>query len=48
MKVAGPQTVNRSELTAILYALRVARVDQPLILYTDCKVSLDKIRAWVL
>ena len=48
MKVAGPQTVNRAELTAILYALRVARVDQPLILYTDSKVSLDKIRAWVL
>ena len=30
------------------FALRVARVDQPLILYTDSKVSLDKIRAWVL
>ena len=48
MKVAGPQTVNRAELTAILHAVCVARVDLPLVLYTDSKVSLDKISAWVM
>jgi ribonuclease HI len=47
MKVSGPQTVNRSELTAILAVLEALPPDEYISIYTDSKCSTHKITAWI-
>ena len=46
MKVAGPQTVNRAEMTAILAALQDVGDGTDCSIYTDSKVSIQNIRRW--
>ena len=46
MKVAGPQSVNRAELTAILAVLQDMSDDTDCTIYTDSKVSIQNIQRW--
>ena len=46
MKVAGPQTVNRAEMTAILAALQDVGDGADCSIYTDSKVSIQNIKRW--
>ena len=46
MKVAGPQTVNRAEMTAILAALQDVGDGTDCSIYTDSKVSIQNIQRW--
>lgn len=46
MKVMGPQTVNRAELTAIYAVLQDMAPSKDLVVYTDSKVAIQKLAAW--
>ena len=46
MKVAGPQTVNRAEMTAILAALQDVGNHTDCTIYTDSKVAIQGIAKW--
>ena len=46
MKVRGPQTVNRAELTAIYAALQDTRPDRDLVVYSDSKLAIQKLTTW--
>jgi ribonuclease HI/exonuclease III len=46
MKVAGPQTVNRAEMTAILAALQDVGDGTDCSIYTDSKVSIQNVKRW--
>ena len=46
MKVAGPQSVNRAELTAILAVLQDLDDNADCTIYTDSKVSVQNIQRW--
>lgn len=46
MKVAGPQTVNRAEMTAILAALQDVGSHADCTIYTDSKVAIQGIAKW--
>ena len=46
MKVRGPQTVNRAELTAIYAALQDTRPDRDLVVYSDSKFAIQKLTTW--
>ena len=47
MKVAGPQTMNRSEMTAQHAVLQDAGHDTRLTIYTDSMCSIQKLQSWV-
>ena len=47
MKVQGPQTINRAELTAILAVLEDVPTDQPCTILSDSLVSIRNIARWV-
>ena len=48
MKVKGPQTVNRAEMTAQLAVLEDTPRHVHISIYTDSKCSIQYIKKWIL